>query len=352
VTRPAPGGGREEIRAAILGGTGYGGMELLRYLAGHPNVRVTAITSRTQTGPLAGVHGHLRGLVDLDFTLDTPETTARLARENDVLFLAKPHGVAAKEAPEALDASGDVRVVDLSGDFRLETASLYEEHYGFAHPNPARLAAAAYGLPEIGQRERIRGARLVANPGCHAAATLLAVWPLATRGMIDGRVGIASVTGSSGSGAEPKKGTHHPERFGNFKAYKPLMHQHLPEIVRMLGGNVHLDFVPHSAPFARGIHVTAFVPVGKASAADVAKAFDEAYGDEPFVRLLREPPEVRFVAGTNFADVNVAHAPGVACVTVAIDNLGKGMAGTAVQNMNLLFGLEERAGLALPGLGL
>jgi N-acetyl-gamma-glutamyl-phosphate reductase len=180
----------------------------------------------------------------------------------------------------------------------------------------------------------------------------LAVWPLAREGRVAGRVAVSSVTGSSGSGAEPKKGTHHPERFSGFRAYKPLVHQHLPEIARALGGGVHVDFVPHSGPFSRGIHATAFVPVGGASEADVRGAFERAYGSEPFVRLLAEPPDVRHVAGTNLADVHVAFSDGLALVAVAIDNLGKGMAGTAVQNLNLLRGLPETAGLDRPGAGL
>jgi N-acetyl-gamma-glutamyl-phosphate reductase len=341
----------KKLRVAILGGTGYGGMELLRFLLGHPAVEVTALTSRSESGPVADVHGHLRGFTDLSFTKETPETGLRLAAENDVLFFAKPHGVAAKEAPALLDAAPRVKVVDLSGDFRLAAPEDYVEPYGFTHPRGDLLRDAAYGLPECGARDRIRRARLVANPGCHASATVLAVWPLAVAGLVRGRVGVSSVTGSSGSGSEPKRATHHPERFANFKAYKPLQHQHLPEITRALGGDVRVDFVPHSAPIARGIHVTAFVPVD-APEADVRAAFDRAYGKEPFVRLGDDPPEVRFVLGTNLAQVSVTVTDGLACVLVATDNLGKGMAGTAVQNMNLLAGLDEREGLRLPGIGL
>jgi N-acetyl-gamma-glutamyl-phosphate reductase len=327
-------------------------MELLRFLLGHPTARVTALTSRTEDGPVADVHGHLRGFTDLRFTKETPDEVARLAAENDVLFFAKPHGVAAKEAPALLDANPRLKVIDLSGDFRLARPEDYALPYGFTHPRGDVLAAAAYGLPECGARERIRRARLVANPGCHASAAILAIWPLATAGLVRGRVGVSSVTGSSGSGSEPKRGTHHPERFANFKAYKPLEHQHLAEITRALGGGVRVDFVPHSAPLARGIHVTAFVPVGDAGEAEVRAAFQRAYGAEPFVRLTADPPELRFVMGTNLAQVSVTFAPGLALVLVATDNLGKGMAGTAVQNMNLLAGFDEREGLRLPGIGL
>lgn len=339
------------LKVAILGGTGYGGMELMRLLLAHPEVRITAITSRTSTKPVVETWPHLRGFTTLAFTQETPESLAALAAGNDVLFQAKPHGVSASQSPGLLDHNPRLKVIDLSGDFRLQDPSQYEAWYGLPHPAPDRLKDATYGLPECGHREAIRRARLVANPGCHASTTILALWPLARAGLLAGRVGVSSVTGSSGSGSEPGKGTHHPERFMNFKAYKPLKHQHLPEIVGALGGEARVDFVPHSAPLSRGIHVTAFAPV-KGGKEAVEKAFREAYGEEPFVRLTPEPPELRSVIGTNFADVHVTHGDGLALVTVVTDNLGKGMAGTAVQNLNLVAGFDEMLGLKAPGMGL
>lgn len=337
------------VRAAIVGGTGYGGMELLRLLLEHPQVKVTAITSRTESGPVGEVHPHLRGFTELQFTSGR---AVDLAAENDVLFFATPHGVSAREAPAVLDAAPAVHVVDLSGDFRLDSAAAYEEHYGKPHPHPARLADATYGAPECGRRADLRGARLVANPGCHAYATLLAVWPLAHAGLVEGRVCVSSVTGSSGSGASPSSGTHHPERFANFRAYKPLQHQHVPEVERALCGEARIAFVPHSAPLARGIHVTAFVPVAAGREQEAVQAVRSAYAGEPFVRLVPGTPEVRAVVGSNFADVGLTAGEGLVVVTVAIDNLVKGMAGTAVQNMNLALGLPETAGLRRPGPGL
>jgi N-acetyl-gamma-glutamyl-phosphate/LysW-gamma-L-alpha-aminoadipyl-6-phosphate reductase len=342
------------VRAAIVGGTGYGGMELLRFLVGHPTIRVTAITSRTETGAVGDVHPHLRGLVDVAFT---QQKATDLAQTNDLLFFAAPHGVSAKETPAVLAASPTVKVVDLSGDFRLRDDTLYPAAYGWPHPAPAWLAKAAYGLPECGGRRTAasKACRLVANPGCHASATTLALYPFAKAGLLPDRVSVASVTGSSGSGAQPKQGTHHPERFGNFKAYKPLEHQHLPEIRQSLvaagAKNPRIAFVPFSGPFSRGILATAFLPLGDdaARAADLVRT---AYAQEPFVRLVPESAEVRAVAGTNFADIAVVAKDGVACVTVAIDNLGKGMAGTAVQNANLLCGLGETTNLLRPGNGL
>lgn len=339
------------LKVAILGGTGYGGMELARLLLGHPHVELTAVTSRTSTKALADTWPHLRGFTSLCFSQETPETLRTLAASNDVLFQAKPHGVSAAQTPGLLDHNPRLKVIDLSGDFRLKDPSQYEAWYGAPHAAPGRLREAVYGLPECGHREAIRRARLVANPGCHASATILALWPLARTGLLAGRVAVCSVTGSSGSGSEPGKGTHHPERFMNFKAYKPLQHQHLPEIVAALGPDARVDFVPHSAPISRGIHVTAFAPV-RGGPADVSAAFRTAYADEPFVRLVPEPPEVRSVVGTALADVHVTHGEGLALVTVAIDNLGKGMAGTAVQNLNLVAGLDEGTGLRQPGTGL
>jgi N-acetyl-gamma-glutamyl-phosphate reductase len=340
------------IRTAILGGSGYGGMELLRLLLGHPSVTVTALTSRTEEGEVAARHPHLAGFTPLRFTKETPEVRLRLAEENDLLFWAKPHAVAAREVPEVLAARPTLRVVDLSGDFRLVDAAAYPPWYEFEHPHPSWLGRAVYGLPECGLRDRISTAQLVANPGCHASAAVLAVWPFARAGLVKGRVSVSSVTGSSGSGATPKAGTHHPERFANFRAYKPLDHQHLPEVLQALGGGVEVDFVPHSAPLARGIHVTAFVPTGSATREEVLGALATAYEGEPFVRFGEGTVEVRASMGTNMVDLGVTVGRGVTVVTLALDNLGKGMAGTAVQNLNLMFGLPESAALDRPGAGL
>ena len=339
------------IRASILGGTGYGGMELLRVLLGHPEVEVVALTSRSEDGPVGDRHPHLRGFTDLRFSIESESVRQQLAADSDVVFFAKPHGVSAAEVPGLLDAVPSARVIDLSGDFRLPDPSMYDAWYGFTHPHAERLKDAEYGLPECGQRDAVRDARLVANPGCHASASILALWPLARRGLIAGRVSVVSVTGSSGSGAMPKAGTHHPERFANYKAYRPLVHQHLPEIQNALGGQTRVDFVPHSAPFSRGIHVTAFVPVGKVSEQEVRAAYADVYDDEPFLRM-GHGVELRASTGTNFVDLDLTCTDGLACVTLGMDNLGKGMAGTAIQNMNLMFGLLETTGLDRPGAGL
>lgn len=340
------------VRAVILGGTGYGGMELLRYLLVHPEVEVVALTSRSEDGEVAEHQPHLRGLTSLRFTKEVDGTLDALAAEADLVFSARPHGVAAAELPGLLERHPDLRAIDLSGDFRLKDAGQYPTWYSLKHPHPEVLADAVYGLPEIGLADAIREARLVANPGCHATAVILALWPLVDAGLLEGRPHVVSVTGSSGSGARASAATHHPERFANFKAYKPLRHQHLPEIEQALGGATRVDLVPCSAPIARGIHVTAFAPVGAATEDDVRSAFVERYAGCGLVRAVPEAVEVRAVAGTAFADVALTVEDGTAVVTVAIDNLGKGMAGTAVQNLNLMFGLDETRGLLRPGAGM
>ena len=340
------------IRAVILGGTGYGGMELLRYLLGHSGVDIVALTSRTDESPVANRYPHLLGLTDLAFTKESESVLEELAGACDVVFSAKPHGVGSRELPALLTAAPDVRVVDLSGDFRLRDAALYPQWYDYEHPYPAWLTKAAYGLAECGLREQIARARLVANPGCHASATVLALWPCVQAGLVKGRISVASVTGSSGSGSRPKATTHHPERFSNFKAYRPLRHQHLPEVEQALGGKTRIDFVPHSAPVARGIHVTAFVPVGDADQEQVFSAFAERWRDEPFIRLRKGTVDLRASQGTNFVDIGISVMDGMAVIALAQDNLGKGMAGSAVQNMNIMFGLPETTGLDRGGPGL
>jgi N-acetyl-gamma-glutamyl-phosphate reductase len=373
VSGRAPGA---KIRVAIVGGTGYGGMELLRYLLDHPNVEITAITSRTETGKIGDVHPHLRGLTDLSFT---GERARDLASSNDLLFFATPHGVAAKEVPDVLADDANVRVIDLSADFRLVAVDeRFRPIKGREAPDEA-WSRVAYGLPECGGRSRVidPACRVVANPGCHASAAILGLYPLARPLSEDPGpwhglelASIVSVTGSSGSGATPAQGTHHPERFANFRAYKPLRHQHEAEIASALwqladAQDPHIAFVPCSGPFARGIGSTVLIDVGDglrrkgldamdddACIAELRRLYSAVYDKEPFVRLVPDTAEVRAVAGTNFADIGVTVRLGVVCVTVAIDNLGKGMAGTAVQNMNLLFGLPETTGLLRAGAGL
>jgi N-acetyl-gamma-glutamyl-phosphate reductase len=345
----------KRYRAAVVGGSGYGGAELVRRLLVHPDVELVRVASIDHVGePLSAADPALEGRTELVFEEIAP---AEAARGADVVLLGLPHGVSATKVPE-LVACG-VRTVDMSGDFRLKDAAAYARYYGHVHPCPELLARFVYGLPEL-YRERIRGARFVASPGCFATTIELALLPLARAGLLDGIVHVQGITGSSGSGAAPSAATHHPVRAGNLRAYRPLEHQHVPEIEATLADagarELALRFVPVSAPLGRGILATAFLELPEAWTQDRLDAlYRDAYAGEPFVRVPRRRlPEVAAVSGSNFAEVGVAAGAaraGRRTVTVlgATDNLVKGGAGQAIQNMNLMLGLDEMASLADPG---
>jgi len=343
----------KRYKAAIIGGSGYGGAEMARRLLMHPDVELVRVASIDHVGePLGAVHPNLDGATDLKFE-DLPPAEA--ARGCDVALLALPHKVTAAKVPELIAAG--VKIVDMSGDFRLRDAATYEKFYGAKHPHPELLDGTfVYGLPEL-NREKIKAAKYVASPGCFATTIELALLPLARAGLLEGAtVHVTGITGSSGSGIAPAAGTHHPSRAGNLKTYKPLEHQHVPEIVQTLadGGarTVELRFVPVSAPLTRGIFATCFVELpANIDAGRLATLFDETYSREPFVRRPKKRlPEVVAVAGSNYAEVGFAVGPisgDERTVTLfsAIDNLIKGGAGQAIQNMNLVLGLDERASL-------
>jgi len=342
----------KRFKAAIIGGSGYGGAEMARRLLMHPDVELVRVASIDHVGePLGAVHPNLEGATDLTFEDLAP---AEAAKGCDVALLALPHKVTAAKVPELVAAG--VKIVDMSGDFRLRDAATYEKYYGAKHPHPELLGSFVYGLPEL-NRAAIKSAKYVASPGCFATTIELALLPLARAGMIDNAViHVQGITGSSGSGIAPQAGTHHPSRAGNLKTYKPLDHQHVPEIVQTLGDagakGVELRFVPVSAPLTRGIFATCFLelPV-ELDAGKLAALFDERYAREPFVRRPgKRLPEVVAVAGSNYAEVGFAVGPaagGRRTVTVfsALDNLIKGGAGQAIQNMNLVLGLDEKASL-------
>jgi N-acetyl-gamma-glutamyl-phosphate reductase len=341
----------KRFKAAIIGGSGYGGAELARRLILHPDVELVRVASIDHVGePLGAVHPNLEGS-PLVFE-DLPPAEA--AKGCDVALLALPHKVTAAKVPELIAAG--VKIVDMSGDFRLRDAAAYEKYYGAKHPHPDLLGTFAYGLPEL-EREKIKKSKYVASPGCFATSMELALLPLARAGLLDGAtVHVTGVTGSSGSGIAPGPTTHHPSRAGNLRTYKPLEHQHVPEVVQTLadagGKKVDLKFVPISAPLTRGIFTTCFLELpDSVDAAKLSALFDESYAREPFVRRPRKRlPEVVAVAGSNFAEVGFAVGPasgGTRTVTcfAAIDNLIKGGAGQAIQNMNLVLGVDERASL-------
>ena len=342
----------KRFKAAIIGGSGYGGAELARRLLMHPDVELVRVASIDHVGePLGAVHPNLDGATDLTFEDLSP---AEAANGCDVALLALPHKITAAKVPELIAAG--VKIVDMSGDFRLRDAATYEKFYGAKHPHPELLGTFVYGLPELNRAE-IKKAKYVASPGCFATTIELALLPLARAGLLDSAVvHVTGITGSSGSGIAPQAGTHHPSRSGNLKTYKPLEHQHVPEIEQTLadagGKGIELRFVPVSAPLTRGIFATCFLELPtEIDGKRLASLFDECYAREPFCRRPKARlPEVVAVAGSNYIEVGFAVGPiahgrrTVTCFS-AIDNLIKGGAGQAIQNMNLVLGCDERASL-------
>jgi N-acetyl-gamma-glutamyl-phosphate reductase len=342
----------KRFKAAIIGGSGYGGAEMARRLLMHPDVELVRVASIDHVGePLGAVHPNLEGATDLVFENLTP---AEAARGCDVALLALPHKVTAAKVPELIAAG--VKVVDMSGDFRLRDAAVYEKFYGAKHPHPDLLGTFVYGLPEL-NRDKIKKAKYVASPGCFATSMALALMPLARAGLIDGKtIHVTGITGSSGSGIAPSESTHHPSRVNQIKTYKPLSHQHVPEVVQTLcdagAKNVDLEFVPVSAPLSRGIFTACYVELpSEYDGNKLAGMYDEQFAREVFVRRpSKRLPEVVAVSGSNYAEVGFAVGPVVGkqrTVTLfcAIDNLIKGGAGQAIENMNLVLGCDERASL-------
>ena len=335
------------IKVGIVGGTGYTGVELLRLLAQHPAVQLLTITSRGEAGtPVASLFPSLRHHVQLSF--EDP-ATARL-QDCDLVFFATPNGIAMQQAPALLDAG--VRVIDLAADFRLGEVAEWERWNGMRHASPEWVSRAVYGLPEY-QRATIRDARLVANPGCYPTAVQLGFLPLLEAGVVDLEHLIADAkSGVSGAGRKAEVTSLFSEAADNFKAYAVPGHRHLPEIKQGLaaiaGRPVGLTFVPHLTPMIRGIHATLYAPI-KAET-DLQQLFVQRYADEPFVDVLPQAshPDTRSVRAANVCRIAV-HRPqagNMVVVLAVIDNLVKGAAGQAVQNMNLMFGLPETSGLA------
>jgi N-acetyl-gamma-glutamyl-phosphate reductase len=310
------------------------------------------VTANEHAGKSVGeVHRNLHGLTGLSF-VSAPADTESLA-DLDCVFLALPHGQALEVAPRLPTG---VKVVDLSGDFRLRDAQEFREHYGREHTATELQREFVYGLTEF-NREGIAKARLVSNPGCFATATLLGLGPLAASGALKGRVVVDAKTGSSGSGAKPAANTHHPQRSNSFYAYKPFAHQHVPEIeqaLRAVGGggrwSSELIFMTHSLPVSRGIFASIYAELGgETTAEELAAMYADFYRGSFFVRLVSGSPDINWVKMSNFCDLGFAARGRQVAVFAALDNLVKGAAGQAVQNMNLMFGLEEKTGLMLVG---
>lgn len=340
------------IKVGVVGGTGYTGVELLRLLATHPQVQLQAVTSRGEAGtPVCGLFPNLRGYVDLDFT----EPDVDVLADCELVFFATPNGIAMKMARDLLDKG--VRLIDLAADFRLRDAAVWQQWYGMEHACPELLQAAVYGLPEV-HRAAIATARLVANPGCYPTAVQLGLLPLVEAGCVDTDSLIADCkSGVSGAGRGASVANLLAEASESFKAYAVTGHRHLPEIRQGLalaaGKSVGLTFVPHLTPMIRGIHATLYAR-RRDDGVDVQAVFEARYREEPFVDVLPagSHPETRSVKGANDCRIAVHVAPDGRTLVVlsVIDNLVKGAAGQAVQNMNIMFDLDERAGLRMPGL--
>ena len=343
----------ENLNVSIVGGSGYVGGELLRLLLFHPHVAIRQITSASQVGKFVhNAHPNLRGLTDLQFS--HPDTLEAC----DLLFLAQPHGYSAKNIEQFAGLAE--HIIDTSADFRLRHADTYRHWYGEAHPAPDWLGKFVYGLPER-YRAELAGARYASGVGCNATVTNLALAPLAEAGLLAGGRVVADIkVGSSEGGARPTEGSHHPERSGAVRSFKPTGHRHQAEVRQTLGTDFELYMSVTSIELIRGALVTAHCLLNeKLTEKDVWKIYRRAYKTEPFIRLVKQKtgifryPEPKLLAGTNFCDVGFEVEAGDArrvVIIAAIDNLMKGAAGSALQAMNVMLGWPETTGLEFPGL--
>lgn len=335
-------------RIGIIGGTGYTGSELSRILCRHPGVEVAALTSRTHVGKkVSDINTFLKGYSDIEFTEKISDT-----KDLDLVMVATPRGVAMNEVPTLINQG--IKCIDLSGDYRLKDRAVYEKWYGKEHTDPVHLPKAVFGLPELFRKE-IVGADLVANPGCYATSAILAIAPLMKSGLVYSDVFIDGKSGTSGAGMKPSDRLHHPNCGESVIPYSVGTHRHTPEIdmavEKYAGAECDVMFVPHLIPIVRGIISSCYFRAkGKVSQEDVDAVYEEAYGKERFVDYVDEP-SIRAVVGSNHAQVGSKVIDGRIVSFGVLDNLMKGAAGQAVQNMNLMLGLDEAAGLDFPGLG-
>ncbi len=342
------------VKVGIVGGTGYTGVELLRILVNHPQAEVVAITSRAEEGVRVDeLYPNLRGHLGIRFSHPDPKLLAQC----DVVFFATPHNVAMNMMPELLAL--DTRAIDLSADFRIRDPLLWSDWYGEPHACPELLEQAVYGLPEL-NRETIQGAKLVACPGCYPTSIQLGFLPLLEAGLIDkSRLIANAASGVSGAGRQAKIDNLFAEVSDSYKAYATAGHRHLPEIEQGLGDiakDLQLTFVPHLVPMVRGMHSTLYAELldGSSSLERLQSLFEERYSDEPFVDVMPagSHPQTRSVKGANSCRLAIHRPQGRNTVVVlsVIDNLVKGASGQAVQNMNIMLGLEETAGLGIVAL--
>ncbi len=334
------------IRVGIMGATGYTALELIKILLRHPEVEMTALTSRQEDRPhIASVHPQLTGRLNLYLENLEPDAVAAKA---DCVFCCLPHAASASAVSRLLDR--DVRVVDLSADYRLDDVATYTEWYGGKHPDPDRVGKVVYGLPEL-FREQIPAARLVANPGCYPTSAILALAPLLKQKLIEPQdIIVDSKSGVSGAGRTPKLMTHYPECNESISAYNVGRHRHMPEIDQILrratGQDISVIFTPHLVPMDRGILTTAYArPTGQLTEEQLLESLSGFYSEMPFVRVVSHLPGTKDTYGTNFCDITARLVRGRVIVISCLDNLVKGASGAAVQNFNLMFGFAETLAL-------
>ncbi len=348
------------MKAGILGASGYVGGELLRLLLQHPHVEVTVATSNKYAGEfIHRVHPNLRGVTNLKFV---KSDLSIMLDKCDLLFAATPHGVSSTIMPQIVEMG--LKIIDTSADFRLKDPEDYPRWYNWHHKCPELLEKVVYGLPEL-HREEIKNGQLVACPGCMAAGAILALAPIAKSGKIEkDRIIVDLKVGSSGSGAKPSRSSHHPEHYSVVRPYKPVGHRHTAEIEQELsglaGGRVLVSLSAHAVNMVRGILATCHVfQTEPIPMIEIWRLYRQFYDGEPFIRFVRDKkgiyryPDPKVVVGSNYCDVGFEvdeHVNGRIVVLSAIDNLMKGAAGTAVQNMNIMCGYDEREGLRNPGL--
>lgn len=346
----------KDIGIGILGGTGVGAGELLRLLANHPNAKVVSVVSRSQAKKnLSLSHSHLNGFYNLSF--DSELNYEELKKyDKKIIFCALPHGVSAEKIVEIESQNLDnLKIIDLSGDFRIKNEKIHREFYETSKYLPELRNQFVYGLSEK-NKEDIINAKFIANPGCYATASILSVLPIINK-EIEGEIIFDGKSGTSGGGRSLSEMFHHPYRNANMQAYKMLEHRHEPEIQEGLDdkdfSRLKLKFVPHLIPISRGMIVTSYLSLKEEiSTDDLIEIYNNFYKDSCFVRISKNSPELRNVVGGNFCDISITGRKNQVVVVSCIDNLVKGMAGQAIQNMNLMSGLEETTGLNFAGLGL
>ena len=342
-----------KIKVGIIGATGYAGQELFRILYNHPYVEVTKVNSVSYTGQkYSDIYQNLNELTDLECSNDDIE---KMADETDVIFLALPHGIASKCVTKSILEK--CKIIDLGADFRLKDKSIYEKWYGVEHFGESLLNEAVYGLSEIYANE-IKSARLVANPGCYTTCSILSLYPLVKENLIDlNSIVVDAKSGVTGAGRKPSQGTSYCECNESIKAYKVASHRHTPEIEQELssaaGCEVKLIFTPHLTPMNRGILATCYAKLnGEADYQTLQNAYLKHYRSKKFIRILKEGnfPETKLTKGSEYVDIGftIDKRTNTAIVIGAIDNLVKGAAGQAVQNMNIMFGYDEDTALNMP----